>query len=465
MAVILSLPLLTGAAPYPAYNYSWLNREVYPMLPAAVPDGLLIGADLGVGAFRNPRDFRFGPDGLIYMADTGNHRILVLDDALNLLRVVDGFSHNGAWETFSQPEGVFAEADGTLYVADTQNERVVVLNADGSLRLLMDGVVLTGSGLTFRPQKIGVDNAGRIYTVSSGSTEGLIQLTAEGSFVRFFGSNRVRPNPIEVMYRFFLTRRQRQAREQFVPTEYSNLHIDEMGFIYATTRNVRSGQVRRLNALGNDVLRHDGLGLDVYGDLAVTPRNYNRVAQFVSVTADGDGNIYALDNATGKAFVYDASGALLFMFGGRGDQVGLFADPQAIAEKNGTIYVLDAGRSNVTIYRLSDFGEKILLANHLYRLGEFDKSLEPWSEVARMSSTYTEAYYYLGWTYFGRKEYAEAMAYFRLGHGPNGYSRAFGELRDQWLRDHFAWLALGLAAGLAGLAVFTKIKRKKTRGG
>jgi tetratricopeptide (TPR) repeat protein len=326
---------------------------------------------------------------------------------------------------------------------------------------IIGDVKLTGSMITFRPQKVGVDSAGRVYAVAGGSTEGLIQLTAEGEFVRFFGSNRVKPNPAEIIYRYFLTRRQRQAREQFVPTEYSNLHIDPLNMVYTTTRNVREGQVKRLNALGNDILRGEGVGRGVYGDLVLTPRNSGRTAQFMSVCTDADENVYALDNATGKVFVYDRSGELLFIFGGKGDQIGLFADPHAVAVTDGGIFILDAGRATVTRYRLTDFGEKILLANGLYLQGEFQASLEPWMEVARMDATYTGAFWYIGWAYMGQKDYRKAMEYFKLGHGQDGYSRAFGELRDQWIRENFAVLFFCAAAVLAGLVIWVRLRRKR----
>ena len=460
LAILFALPLLMGAVPYAAYNYGVINDEVYPTLPGAAPVRLYTGGDLGAGALRNPRDLRFGQDGLLYLADTGNHRILVMDADLNLLRIIDGFDHNGGREAFSSPEGVFADADGTLYIADTQNGRVVSLDSGGNLLSLMDDVRLTGSALTFRPQKVGVDGAGRVYVVAGGSTEGLIQLTHEGEFVRFFGSNRVKPNPIEVIYRYFLTRRQRQSREQFVPTEYSNLYIDEAGLVYTTTRNVLMGQVKRLNALGNDVLIRGEAGEMAFGDLVRTPRNSSRTAQFMSLCLDADENIYALDNATGKVFAYTKTGFLMFIFGGKGDQAGLFADPHAVAEKDGTVYVLDAGRGTVTRFRLTEFGEKVLLAERLFLLGDFEESLEPWRDVVRMDAGYGPAWYPIGSAYLGRKEYTAAMEAFRLGHIRGGYSRAFGELRDDWLRENFAGLFLLAVIALAGLVVLVRIRRK-----
>jgi DNA-binding beta-propeller fold protein YncE len=460
--LLIAILLLTGMAPYSTYNFSPVDDTAHLMLDCMVPVRVITGVDLGAGDLDKPNDFRFGLDGLAYIADTNNDRILVLDNELNLLKIIDSFYNGSELNTFNAPEGVFAEADGTIFIADTQNRRVVVLNADGSLNTLMDDVQLTGSMLTFRPQKVVTDVAGHVYVVGAGSTEGLIQLTRDGEFVRFFGSNRVRPNPIEVIYRMFLTRAQRQAREQFIPTEFSNAHVDEMGFLYVTTRNTRTLQVRRLNAIGGDVLRHDGLGGEVYGDITSTTVRTGVMAQFQSVSTDADGNIYALDNSTGRVFVYDHTGQMLFMFGGRGNQVGLFSDVQAVEVRDGTAYVLCAGRGNLTVFELTDYGRKILLANHLYTMGEYEDSIEPWREVLRMDSGNTLAWRALGQAYYGRKDYAAAMEYFRLGLYRDGYSQAFGQLRNEWFKRYFSPIVIGTVLLVIAANVTVKLlKRRK----
>jgi len=453
-----------GAAPYNTYTFDPVDETAQQMLDCMLPMHLITGVELGVGDLNKPNDFRFGLDGRAYIADTNNDRIIVLDEDLNLIKVIDSFENDGVKETFNAPEGAFAEEDGTIFIADTQNRRVVVLDQTGNLLILMEDVELTGSMLTFRPQKVVADIAGHVYVVGAGSTEGLIQLTREGEFVRFFGSNRVRPNPIEVIYRMFLTRAQRQAREQFVPTEFSNVHVDEDGFLYVTTRSTRTLQVRRLNAIGSDILRHDGIGGEVYGDISTTSVRAGTLAQFQAVTTDSDGNVFALDNSTGRVFVYDNIGELMFMFGGRGNQVGLFNDAQAIDVRNDRAYVLDAGRGNITVFELTEYGRLILLANHLYTLGEYEASIEPWEEVLRMDAGNTLAWRALGQAYYGRKDYEKAMEYFKLGMDRRGYSLAFGQVRDAWVKQYFSVLVIGIILTAVVLNVgirLIKIRNKK----
>ena len=71
------------------------------------------------------------PSGEVYIADTGNNRIVVVDNSLTkFLRVIDSFERDGQTDTFKSPYGVCVSENGQLYIADTENRRIVVLEAD-----------------------------------------------------------------------------------------------------------------------------------------------------------------------------------------------------------------------------------------------------------------------------------------------------------------------------------------------
>jgi tetratricopeptide (TPR) repeat protein len=212
--------------------------------------------------------------------------------------------------------------------------------------------------------------------------------------------------------------------------------------------------------MGGDVLRHDGIGGEVYGDITTTTVRGDTLAQFQSVSTDSDGNVYALDNSTGRVFVYDNTGQLLFMFGGRGNQMGLFTDAQAVDVRDGTAYVLCAGRGNLTVFELTDYDSKILHANSLYILGEYEESIGPWREVIRMDAGNTIAWRALGQAYYGRKDYSEAMEYFRLGMDRTGYSMAFNQVRNEWIKRYFSPLVMGIILFSVAAAVTVKLVKK-----
>ncbi len=66
-----------------SYNYSFWNDTV--AAPAAYEAAsLLSGAQLGVGPFKNPSDIHVTADKRIYVLDSGNNRIVVLDEQFKL---------------------------------------------------------------------------------------------------------------------------------------------------------------------------------------------------------------------------------------------------------------------------------------------------------------------------------------------------------------------------------------------
>lgn len=87
---------------------------------------------------QHPLDLVWG-DGLLYVADSYNHKIKVVDPAANSVKTLAGSGRPGEQTDppeFHEPGGL-AFARGVLYVADTNNHRVCVLDpASGEMRAL-----------------------------------------------------------------------------------------------------------------------------------------------------------------------------------------------------------------------------------------------------------------------------------------------------------------------------------------
>ena len=97
---------------------------------AAMTDGTQEGNAAKPLGFFGPRGIAAGADGHIYLADTGNKRIVVTDDKGNFLYQWGSF---GAGEgQFNEPIGVAVDADGTVAVGDTWNGRVQYFATDGN---------------------------------------------------------------------------------------------------------------------------------------------------------------------------------------------------------------------------------------------------------------------------------------------------------------------------------------------
>ncbi len=80
------------------------------------------------GEINGPSDIFVGPDGLLYLADTGNDRIQVLYSNFSFVRNI-GKGRGGV--QLNKPEGVFV-SEKFVFVADTGNNRIVVFDILGN---------------------------------------------------------------------------------------------------------------------------------------------------------------------------------------------------------------------------------------------------------------------------------------------------------------------------------------------
>jgi uncharacterized protein (TIGR03663 family) len=109
---------------------------------ATVTDGTEAGNAAAPLGFFGPRGIAVDAAGNVYLADTGNKRIVVTDTDGNF-RYQWGYAGSQAG-AFSEPIGVAVDAAGTVYVGDTWNSRIQAFPPSG------DGRVSAQPSLTWR---------------------------------------------------------------------------------------------------------------------------------------------------------------------------------------------------------------------------------------------------------------------------------------------------------------------------
>ncbi len=300
--------------------------------------GITLFADkvLGVnggepGQFERPRDLAIAPDGSLYVADTGNHRVQHLSPNGDVLHVWGFFADSAQGEappgSFYEPWGIAVGPDGSVYVTDTWNHRVQKFTAEGEFITQWGYFGQGETGAAFwGPRDILVDGDGRVYITDTGNKR-VVVFDADGNFLTAFGT----PGVLEGQF-----------------DEPVGLAIDGDGRIYvADTWNKRV-----------QVFAPDESGL-----------NYTPVLEWPIVGWYGqslDNKPYLAVNPAGHVYVSDPEGYRILEFTAEGEFVRYWGDfgsgadglnlPTGLAvDAEGRVWVADAG--NHRILRFSTLQE------------------------------------------------------------------------------------------------------------
>lgn len=453
--VVMSV-LPVSASQATSYSYTLDDEgELVRTQDAYLPDRTI--TDLGL---QNPEDMVIDENNLVYIADTGNARIVIY--SLDTEKVVKVLNQNSIKDSkfsgFKNPKGIYRTKEGELYVADTGAKTVFRFDKNYNyVRQYDKPTAPIFADTNYEPSKVAVDSGNNLYIVSEGVYAGVIQLANTGEFLGYFTSNKSRLTPQQMFLKLIYTKEQEKNSELLntLPSTFSNVYVDAEGTAYSTCMGE-----------GEDLLKkHSTDGTNMFNN-PITGSN-----AFTDVTADENGIIYVSDSK-GYVWIYTMAGEMIFNFGeeaGDKDVSGLFSSLTTIAIDNeGNIWTADGEKGFLQSFTPTEYATTIYTALKEYENGDYEKALEDWSYVLRLNQMSVLAHNGVAKAYFNYEEYDKAMEHFEIAGNREGYSDAFWEVRNKSLQKNLSTaliiiIILIVLKIVIGLIDKKKVIRKKRK--
>jgi sugar lactone lactonase YvrE len=367
--------------------------------------GSTVGCNDGQGTaarFFGPSGVAVDSAGIIYVADTQNHRIRKIDTSSNVTTLAGstrGFANGqGTAAQFNLPTGIIVDSAGILYIADYFNHRIRTIDRNSNVTTLAGSTQgfsnAQGTAALFNfPQGVVVDSAGILYvadkdnhrirkiatesittiasvvTTVAGSNAGFadgsnaqfsspqgISITGSNIYVADTGNHRIRliaPGTTTTVSQLTLTTLAGStlgsANAQGIAAQFNSpngLAFDSSGNVYiADTTNHR---IRKIDINSNVTT--------LAGSTQGFADGQGTAAQFFQPTGlmlDSSGNLYVGDRGNNRIRKIDPSSNVTTVAGstaGFADGTnGQFNSPQGISFDGSNIYVADTGNNRIRL--------------------------------------------------------------------------------------------------------------------
>jgi sugar lactone lactonase YvrE len=228
----------------------------------------------GLGQFWSLRGVAIGPDGAIYVADSGNFRVQVLANRGPIASVGGDF---GTPSFLGDPTGVAVDSHSNLYVTQLSDTDVKVFSPAGTLLRTIVGPQGSGPGRFTLPYGIAIDNRDDVY-VSYELLNEVEKFNADGRLLAVWGA----PGQGNVHFNY-----------------PRGIALDSGGNVYVTNlfgANLRQGTIEKIAPNGSQVQ------VFTLPDFLSSP---------LGVAVDPAGNVYVTDEMNEHIVKFSPSGAVL----------------------------------------------------------------------------------------------------------------------------------------------------------
>ncbi|MBO5326577.1 MAG: YIP1 family protein [Clostridia bacterium] len=476
LLMVVSIPVGAAEA-YQTYTYSIDGNALYS--PDAYEAHVTLSTEkMGLTtALNSAKDIVTDASGNVYIADTGNSRILVFDKYYNFQQEIKDFRNDQQIKDyFSKPQGIFVTEDryvegelkpGKIYVCDTEASRIVTfVKKDGvwSFNSIIGAPEssLFDEDAIYWPVALAVDAHDRLFVVSSETKEGIIVMTDQGDFTGFIGAQQSAGSVWSQIWSRFQSQEQRDAAIQVISYPYNNIAINKDGLIYATIYATElEGQMesavleastagtyapcKLLNPSGAEIMRRNGFWPPA-GEIDLRNmqiKAYDGVSIIKDVACGPEQTWTIVDTKRNKLYTYDYDGNLLFAFGDSGTQLGNMNNIQSIVYQGDKLIVLFGGTvQNITVFKRTEYGDILIQALRHQNERQYDLAVEDWKEILMRNSNYDAAYVGIGEALFRTGDYEEALEYYKTAYDIENYSEAYKELRKEWMARFFVLIPI-----------------------
>lgn len=463
--IIIMCPLGVSAENTLTESYSYdAAGSAHPAPAGYTEQEVLLPTSVGINTFGSVKDMATDSNGNLYMLCSDENVIRVIDAAHT--KVTDiSLTLDGELVDFKGATGFYISEYGGefyFYIADGPHSRVLKADKNGNVvrEYGRPETSLIDPKADYMPTKITVNESGFIFVICSGIYSGAVVMDSEGEFISFYGSNQIKITATvlyDYMWKKIFGSSRSGTMSRYVPVEFSNLCINEKGFIYTVTvSDTESAGLRLINFNSNDILTEAD-----YGDLEKMSATGDELSSsFTDIAYLGDDIVSVLDTARNRVFVYNNYGELLTVFGGIGRKEGLFVKPTALECFGDNIYVYDEGCDTVYVYAPTEYGKTLISASRMFMNGNYDESLELWESVLQRNNGFTTAYISIGRSLMSMNDFEGAMKYFKLGGSQSDYSQAFSGQRTILLKKWFLPIFVVMIIGICGVFYLLSDKRR-----
>lgn len=439
VCLMLQLPMRASANQATSYTYAadengyWVRTQ-----DAYLPDKTV--TELGLSA---PEDLFIDENNMLYIADTGNRRIVKYDIAGG--KVAAELTSN----EFTAPRGVFVTADGDIYVADSGAKAVLIFGADFELKNKLerpDAPIFADTN--YEPKRVAVDGGGNVYLIGEGVYNGVIQLAKTGEFLGYFAVNDADLTFAQRLQQLIFTRAQLANLVDINPTVFANVFVDRSGIVYTATSGTNKNGMKKHSTNGGNMFKSNVWSYDTLTDLYV----------------DDSGLIYTC-SSEGYINIYSKNGEEIFSFGSYVTTVdisGLFTSLPSIAvDVDGNIWAVDGSKGYLQSFKPTEYAQIVYTAMDLYEEGRYEEAMEKWNQVLKLNQMSILAHNGVGKAYLHAEDYEASLEHFKVANNKDFYSQSFWEVRNKWLQKWLGPILIIVVVLLVIKKIVGLIDRKK----